>query len=471
MKLKSFGAAVFRPLVMPLLVVFALGVLVTSCSKDAELLDAVPSDVENVGLVRMKSVLEQSGFKFGADGVSADSSVAAEGRFRELVDLTGAMNASGVCDVDRMAWVKDHDGTFYLTVLVADGDKFVEATAGEISWADAKDGFKQGEWGGFTALTGDGRFWLTDAKEAVRSVKALQKRASKASVTLLTGVCEMLEGEGLLNMALRRDVRKGGAKTSVSEIQESLWITLNCNVSYNMLTASSVTMQGDGKVVAADGLQPINPAVLGYIPASCNIACAVGLTPDFDWSVITQAVGTFGGFQARGMLSAVTPYLMSINGTVMFAAGPANDQAYSDVDPGNWQFVLMARLPQEKINEIMNMVRSSMFMAGISPRMTDDGLMMVPQYGMNLYLGNVDGYFGLSNMPFDCTRQNELAPLFTGKDGALSVEIPSLRSLNPSAPAFGLKLTGQTGEGSTTASLALTGVQQPILQAILSALL
>ncbi len=83
---------------------------------------------------------------------------------------------------------------------------------------------------------------------------------------------------------------------------------------------------------------------------------------------------------------------------------------------------------------------------------------------MNLYLGNVDGYFAVSNMPFDNTRQNSLAPLFSGKDGAVMLELPSLRSLSPAAPAFGFRLTGQTGQGSTTAELALTGTTQPILR-------
>ncbi|MDE6174046.1 MAG: hypothetical protein K2F88_00580 [Duncaniella sp.] len=462
-----FRTAALRPFLLPLMAVLMLGAVMASCSKDEALLDAFPAEVDNVGMVRLKGVLTQAGFEFGADGVKG---VTVHGRFADLIALTGAIDRSGTCDLDRMAWARDLDGTVYVTALVSDEAKFTEATADEIEWAEAKGGFKQGQWNGFTALAGNGRFWLVDAKDAVKSVGELQKKAAKSPLTALEGVCGVLEGDGLLNMAMRRGASSKGAKADGGE-KESLWATLCCNVKDNRLTASSVVMQGDGTTVSADGLQAINPAVLSYIPDSFNFAFAIGLTPDFDWSTLTQAVGTFGGFQARGMMAVATPYLQSVNGTVMLAAGPANDQAYSDVDPGNWHFVLMAHLPQQKISEIMNMVRSSMFMAGISPRVTDDGLMVVPQYGMNLYIGNVDGYFAVSNMPFDSSRQNSLAPLFTGKDGALSLELPSLRSLNPSAPAFGLKLTGQTGEGTTTAELVLTGTSQPILQAILSVLL
>lgn len=473
MNLNLFASVARRSLALPLMAVIIMGAVVASCSKEQNLLDAFPSDVDHVGTVKLKSVLVEAGFKFEADGATHENaSLAAEAY--KLVGLVSAIDRSEVCDPDGFAWVKGRDGNLYATAIVDDVDKLTEATSKDIEWTDGDGGFRQGEWGGFTALAGNGRFWLTDAKEAVKAVGELQKKASKAPLTALEGVCQKLSADGLLNMALRQGAAPKssgkGAKGESAEL-ESRWATLNCSVAENRIVASSVVIEGDGKQLTIEGMQPINPAVLSYIPGHFNFALALGLTPEFDWSVLTEAVSAFGGFQARAMMAAVTPYLQSINGTVMLAAGPANDQAYTDIDPGNWHFVLMAKLPQDKVNDITGMIRTSMFMTGISPRMTDDGLMIVPQYGMNLYIGSVDGYFAVSNMPFDNMRQNSLAPLFTGKEGAVTLELPSLRMLNPSAPAFGFKLTGQTGEGNTTAELALTGTTQPILQAILTALL
>lgn len=131
---------------------------------------------------------------------------------------------------------------------------------------------------------------------------------------------------------------------------------------------------------------------------------------------------------------------------------------------------MMVRLPQQKINDIMGMVRSSLFMAGISPRQEKDGIMIVPQYGMNLYMGNVDGYFAVSNLPFEPTRQNSLAPVFNGKEGALSIDLPTLREFGPRMPEFGIKLQVQLNSDNTTAELSLNGSETPILQAILKAL-
>ena len=58
-----------RSFLLPLMAVLMLGAVTASCSKDEALLDVVPADVDNVGMVRLKSVLTQAGFEFGADGV------------------------------------------------------------------------------------------------------------------------------------------------------------------------------------------------------------------------------------------------------------------------------------------------------------------------------------------------------------------------------------------------------------------
>ena len=88
MNMKFFRAAAVRSFLMPLVAVVILGVAVASCSKDEALFDAIPAEVDNVGFVRLKSVLSQSGFKFGPNGVTTDGLAAPEGRFRDLVDLS-----------------------------------------------------------------------------------------------------------------------------------------------------------------------------------------------------------------------------------------------------------------------------------------------------------------------------------------------------------------------------------------------
>lgn len=461
---------------LPMLAVVILGVLMASCGKEHKLLDAIPSTVEQAGTVKLKSALEQAGCKFENGVGTTPDGMQAPDRLTNIVELVGKLDASGACDVNDVAWAVDAKGNFFMTMLVNDHAKFKEASSGQIEWADETGDFTCGKAGAMAVLLDDERVWCTDAaaSDAVGKVEALVKEAKESSLSAMTGLEQLLGSDNLLNVVARQGNTKDkkgkkGAKGENPEL-EAVWATISCNVKDNKLVANSSLMQADGTQVAFKGLTKVNPAVLAYVPENFNVAFGLGVTPEFDWSILTQFVGAVGGFQSQAMLSAVTPYLQSIDGTIFLAAGPANSEAYTDLEPGNWQFVMMVRLPQQKINDIMGMVRSSLFMAGISPRQEKDGIMIVPQYGMNLYMGNVDGYFAVSNLPFEPTRQNSLAPVFNGKEGALSIDLPTLREFGPRMPEFGIKLQVQLNSDNTTAELSLNGSEAPILQAILKAL-
>lgn len=461
---------------LPMLAVVILGVLMASCGKEHKLLDAIPSIVEQAGTVKLKSALEQAGCKFENGVATTPEGMQAPDRLTNIVELVGKLDASGACDVNDVAWAVDAKGNFFMTMLVNDRAKFKEASSGQIEWADETGDFTCGKAGAMAVLLDDERVWCTDAaaSDAVGKVEALVKEAKESSLSAMTGLEQLLGSDNLLNVVARQGNTKDkkgkkGAKGENPEL-EAVWATISCNVKDNKLVANSSLMQADGTQVAFKGLTKVNPAVLAYVPENFNVAFGLGVTPEFDWSILTQFVGAVGGFQSQAMLSAVTPYLQSIDGTIFLAAGPANSEAYTDLEPGNWQFVMMVRLPQQKINDIMGMVRSSLFMAGISPRQEKDGIMIVPQYGMNLYMGNVDGYFAVSNLPFEPTRQNSLAPVFNGKEGALSIDLPTLREFGHRMPEFGVKLQVQLNSDNTTAELSLNGSEAPILQAILKAL-
>lgn len=465
-----------RFLTMPALVALILAALLPSCSKESRLLDAIPSDVDQVMVLRLKTALEDAGYKFEPSGVKAPEGLDVPGRLATFAELVGKLDASGACDVNSVAVATSGSQEIkFMTMLVSDAGKFKEAIAGAgMEWTDEIGTYSCGTTGtGMSVLLDKERVWFVTAtpSDAVAAVDALRKRADKNPVTALAGVTDLLEGPGLVNAAVRQGApAKKGAKEP-NAAQTTRWATFTGDIKDNALVGRSVIMVGDGKVIPFEGLQPVNQAVLSYVPADFNIVLGLGITPDFDWSSVTTLIGAFGGFQARGMLAAATPYLQALDGTVLLAAGPANDEAYTDVDPGNWRFILMARLPQDKINDIMGMVRSSLFMAGISPRMAGDALMVIPQYGMDLYIGNVDGYFAVSNMPFDPNRQNQLAPLFDGKNGAFTLNLPSLQLFGADLPAFGISVKSQVGADNTDFRLSLTGTNTPILRAILEAVI
>lgn len=463
-----------------MLAVVLLGVFAVSCSKERKLLDAIPSTVEQAGVIRLKTAFENAGCKYDDGKAVYPSGIEAPERLSAIVEAVWKLDESGICNPDETAWVVGDKMRLVMTMLVSDKSKFKEITAGTIEWSDETGGYSCGVAGGMSVLLDDDRVWFVDAEpsDAVDVVTSMSKEAEKSSLASMTGIVQLLESDNLLNVVVRQDFDtdakkkkdKKGAKGENPEL-ESTWATFTCNVKDNRIVGSSSFIEADGTPLAFKGLKEINPAVLAYVPENFNFAFGLGVSPDFDWSIVTKAVGTLGGFQTQAMLSAVTPYLQSIDGTIFLAAGPANSEAYTDLDPGNWHFVMMVSLPQKKINDIMGMMRSSLFMAGVSPKEYKDGVMVIPQYGMNLYMGNVDGYFAVSNMPFESDRQNSLAPIFNGKNGALCVDLPTLKEFGYMLPDFGVKFSMQVNNDNATMELGLNGSDRPILEAILTALL
>ncbi|MDE5665683.1 MAG: hypothetical protein K2I31_07100, partial [Duncaniella sp.] len=461
----------FKRFMLPMLAVVLLGVLAVSCSKERKLLDAIPSTVEQAGVIRLKTAFENAGCKYDDGKAVYPSGIEAPERLSAIVEAVWKLDESGICNPDETAWVVGDKMRLVMTMLVSDKSKFKEITAGTIEWSDETGDYSCGVAGGMSVLLDDNRVWFVDAEpsDAVDVVTSMSKEAEKSSLASMTGIVQLLESDNLLNVVVRQDFDKDakkkkdkkGAKGENPEL-ESTWATFTCNVKDNRLVGSSSFIEADGTPLVFKGLKEINPAVLAYVPENFNLAFGLGVSPDFDWSIVTKAVGTLGGFQTQAMLSAVTPYLQSIDGTIFLAAGPANSEAYTDLDPGNWHFVMMVSLPQKKINDIMGMMRSSLFMAGVSPKEYKDGVMVIPQYGMNLYMGNVDGYFAVSNMPFESDRQNSLAPIFNGKNGALCVDLPTLKEFGYMLPDFGVKFSMQVNNDNATMELGLNGSDRPI---------
>ncbi len=457
-----------RKILYPLLYAVAvIGMMVTSCSKGDELLSTVPANVSTVVMADVKGILENSGCKFTAEGVTLPDAITGVNNDDMLLKMMGKLDAEGVCSFSDVAVILDSRNRTICTFLVNDGGKFKEITS-DLGWKEGKDGYEEGDVNGSTILTDGKQAWIVFNGDAYDAVKKLKEEAKKEPVTKLAGIKGVLESDNLVNVAFSG--LNFGFTTNNTAQQETVWNTLTANVKDNKIVASSQAMKGDGEVVEVKGMRPINPAVLAYIPGSCNFVAAAGLTPEFDWKGVISALNPFmvRDFQMQGMMAMLTPFLQSLDGTVIFAAGPVNDAAYSDMEPENWQFVLMAHLSQEKINQVMNMVRTTMFQAGISPIEEKDGVMVVPQYGMNFYIGNVDGYLAVSNLPFENTRKNSFAPMFVNKEAAATLEIPSLSVLSAGAPTYGIRLTVNMEGSKGNAELSLPGAKAPILETILT---
>ncbi|MDE6393912.1 MAG: hypothetical protein K2K77_01110, partial [Duncaniella sp.] len=200
------------------------------------------------------------------------------------------------------------------------------------------------------------------------------------------------------------------------------------------------------------------------VPERFNFTFAAGLTPEFDWTPLKQMVTLVGGFQAAAFMSVITPYLESIDGTLLAAAALPESTDISDADPTDVDFIVMVRMPQAKVNGLVSMIGQMCSTAGVQPRMAGEGQMIIPQYGREWHIGNVDGCFAISTIGFDNTANNSLAPVFVNRDMAadLNLNLPD---------GTGVKVTANMTKGKGQFKFSIPDSQTPLLVHILSILL
>lgn len=455
---------IYSPLI---LVVLMVGMMVTSCSKKGELLDTIPANVNAVAVMDVKEILKDAGCTFSEEGVELPESL--KGTRAEVGGLQtlGKLCASNVCDMSNVAVAICGKQDIVCTFLINDNDKFKELTS-SLGWKDGENGYEEGRISGTPVLSNGNQAWLLIGGNPYELLKSMLDDAKKEPITKLSGIKGVLESDNLLNFALS-SMSFGKTDNNVAQ-QENVWNVMTANVVDNKIVATAQSIKGDGEQVKVKGMQAINPAVLSYVPGNFNFALAGGLTTEFDWKSVMEALSPIfaSNFQMQGAIAMLTPFLQSLDGTVLLAAGPANDEAYEDMTPFNWQFMLMAHMPQARINQVMNLIKTTMFQNGISPISEKDGVMVIPQYGMQFYVGNVDGYLAIANIPFENTRENSLTPLMLNKEASLCVELPSLNDMIPYGPEYGIKLIADMQGSEGKAELSLPGAKYPILETILT---
>lgn len=433
----------------------------SACSQRGDILDTLPAAARSITVLNVKQI-------FGPDAANLSPNALAGGDAASLIRYIGWLGAQDVAASERVAIVNTSDDLTYYTFFVTDEGKFKKLLPESYQWGGdiARD---PADTSAPAVMLADGQAWIplhTDPAKLPAAVKA----AKKAPVSKLPGIAQALAAEGLANVAVAATPAAPADKPEA--MMTNVWDIIHAATAAKGIDLQWTRIKADGTADAIKGLQPIDTDVLAYVPQGFNFTFAAGLTPEFDWSAITRFTGKINDFQTQAALSVILPYLQSVNGTVLIAAAPTPQSAESEeaFDLGALNFMVMAKMPQQKIGELLGMVRTMMFSAGLTPRTDASGMMVIPQYGANLYLGTLGDYLALGTVPFVRTATPAVPPAFTGSQAAVAVALPSLRLLSPDSPEWGINLTGAVKSGQGQFSLTLPGSKESVIATILNTL-
>lgn len=447
------------------LAVAAIALLgMTGCSHEAELIDTIPANVAGVARIDVSEILERAGFeekdsKFEAPDYWKDAPA-------ELLEVFGSMDTA--IDLDDVMVVQTTAGKQIITFAIKDETVLADVLEKNNKPVTKEDGYNTVETNKFSMIFNGKQGWVMedrDVKSIISTVKAMLSDAKKQSIAKLAGIKQFLEKDYTVNIA--GNTAAMTQNDTPAELQD-VWGTVGINVEEKQITFEGHALKADGDIVEVKELQAVNPAALSYIPGATNFVALAGCTPQINWDGLIEAVSTLGGVQARGVMGILSPYIKSIDGTVMIAAGASPDNSFDDLD--SWQFITMIHMPQAKVNEALATARDMMSRYGIPFSEDKDGVMSAQlSPDMSLYAGNVDGYLAVANRPFSPNRQNGLAKNFVNKNGGLYFDIPSLRLLNPSAPAWGINVVAEVNPDNVKGAVKLNGSNDDILPAIIKA--
>lgn len=460
MKFKSFIS----------IVMLAAMVVLTGCSKTNPIFETVPADADVV--VKFDAV------KIGEalDIQVKDGSAVIPDYLKNSLTATQADEMASVAALIKnqefVMFANMNQQMVVVTALLSEPDKAaakITEKSGEQPLT--QNGYKV--WKNRRVVIKDDQMWIvpTGNGSVTDAVASILKRASDNSVADISPVAAALSSAAMITYAgqspnfLVKEPKNG---------QQIFWSVCEINCKDQKLTAESKSIYPDGSDAECETLVPINTSALQYVPATPLFTAAAGVSSDFPWTrlleYVSKQIPNVMGVQAQ--MAMVTPYLQSIDGTVLMSLGLAPgitlDQAVSQVqqNPSVFRFIMMIHYKEDTARQLVEMVKAMGPQLGFNATDVGNGLFMGEYAGMPVYFGIVDGYLTVANYKPEPTSGSSAAAAFNEKLAGMTAEIPSMTVFNPSAN-FSLSAVASSGKDEGKFVLSLENTKEKILPALI----
>ncbi len=437
----------------------------SSCSNGNKLLETIPSSARVVARINLMTVGNELGMKLEDD---------------EVVVPADLQPVFGNDDKKMGAMLKEVDAENIYAFMMDNSEPLavfaLKSESGFIAAAEKISGKKAETVDGYTVIDDyvikDGIAWGVPVigLRAVEMVKEAQRKAANGSMNDIEAVTDALDDDGLMNFAVQSPA---GFVAGGKDETKTVWTTGKLTAKGNTLHLTAKAVNADGSDYKTDYLQNINTSVLQYAPKSSMLVAAMGLTDKIPWSAVSDVfsqVYALNATQTAQMGMAVS-MLQSLDGTVMGAVGPrggltAARALAASADDMVWDFIVMAHLKQDKMDQILGLVNG--ITAGGGQSVGPSLWKMPVSSDLTVYYGAVDGYLTVASFEPKPDGGVGVQP-FEGHDAGLSVDVPDVKAaLGRGKDPMGLKIvaSGDGNEGEMT--LTVENTDKKVLVALLT---
>lgn len=448
----------------------AFSVALSSCtSKKEKMLESVPFDAEYVATIDLVQFAAESKMTI-EDGrlvLPSEYNMFKEHISSEQLKIIGQI-AKAVDLENIVAFGYINRGRNFLTAPIKDADALRSLLKNAGLERDRQDGWEifsesSSDYADVVAISQDEtQIWFVERRKEVANLDDFELAKKKNNILRYSGLADALTKDNIANVVFDQTVLKNGMDT--------YWAAATVTIDNNALIIKGSSIKPDGTPFKTTGLQPVDTDFIRYMPANFIGALAFGINPDGQWTQQLEAMARqFSSKSDYDAFSQALPYLKAIDGTVAFGFGPKNKSALlNPASPTQWQALLMAHMPQSKINELTETFRSNL------PGSTSvsNGLYRFNSQEVDFYYGSVDGYFTLTlGMAPSPDKSNSFTSDFDGKPLAAVFQTPLLGSIVDDASLnYSIKTSLEMNDSEITLQLNLVGTESPIIPTLVSTL-
>ena len=484
-----------------ILLVAAIAMGLSSCSRSSATLDYIAADADFVMSLNVRAILENAGCAKSGEGVALQGPMAKllnsspeEGAsFREFleegfVDLD-AVFATGTFkgDAFMIAGLKNEEK---LRKFLKDNDCEIE-TLGDFSYSQIGSG-PTIFWNSDIAAI-PFRTWGQPEK-LLAPVKDMIRRAEKNPISKVSWKTDILSSDhafgAFVNMQnlpsiVKTMMRQQGLGAATEILDATLCAT------FDLSGAKAIMKFGyrdaDGKPMTPGTefqkyLAKIDTGMMEYLN-KYDVAMAAGaIKGDFPWKdIIEPVIKASLGAGATTQIAMILPYLEALDGTMIVAGGPRNGlnsfNAIASEFNQNWDIIFAAQLKDGKAATFVTDLRDLIQSIGDSSiaYSEEDGTMKVDILGGPSFFIKADGNnFIIANRTITKEGGSSVkSDVVSGEKSVFAMNLPKgYPALKEIGAEWGVRLTSKmSGDDQTVTELEVYGTDKPLLETVLSTVL
>lgn len=485
--------------ILPALLAMVLTVL-SSCSKNSDLLESIPDDVNMAMTVNIERALQRTSITLDDAGLALPGDLATFSREIPadiqsiIVDIHKSIDPSCVIFFNYVKMTAAPE--FYAAARITDESLLIKTLSKNDELKEKTvDGFKvfanDNGYESIFFVIHEGNVWLTlsqSAESAVKNLRMTLEKAKKSSIMNKKGVGELLESDHICNYAMNLD-------SSLQLINQMARLMPNPAIAVSMSAAldkikgswslvsydiEGTDIEMDGKIIKSDGsafvypfIKKIDTAALTYIPSDYFGIGAFGIDgsqTQETFDAIDEMIKSLASGEELQMALTAADWLRNIDGTIAFGVGADNmTELFYGGDFEKLKMTLAIQMKPGKAAEALSQITASVNalladLPGVEPmkQTGNEAVMQIPQTQMTLYVKAVGNDLVISNRPVTTGNSSPLAGKLKGHDSGMLCSIKAA-DLTAGACTYGLEIGGEMDKNEYESSIKLTDCHTDII--------